>query len=56
MWHVLTRFLQPLDVLERDRITEYSDDRRFVTIKPPDRAYLAMGLLSLEGDMQNLEL
>ncbi|CEJ53866.1 Putative Transcription factor [Penicillium brasilianum] len=48
----------PMDILERDRKspTEYSDDRRFVKIEPPDRAYLAMGLLSLEGDMQNLEL
>jgi hypothetical protein len=55
---MLTHFSQPMDILERDRKspTEYSDDRRFVKIEPPDRAYLAMGLLSLEGDMQNLEL
>ncbi|KAJ5175954.1 uncharacterized protein N7482_001831 [Penicillium canariense] len=46
----------PLDILKRDQGTQYSDDRRFITIEPPDRAFLAMGLLSLEGDMQNLEV
>lgn len=54
-WHA-DIFLQPLDLLARDRNTQYSDDRRFVTVEAPDRAYLAMGLLSLEGDMQGLEL
>ncbi|KAJ5133146.1 Protein of unknown function DUF3468 [Penicillium atrosanguineum] len=42
------------DVLSRAEGAQ-SSDRRF-TVTGPDRAYLAMGLLSLEGDMQNLEL
>ncbi|KAJ5666459.1 uncharacterized protein N7477_008907 [Penicillium maclennaniae] len=42
------------DVLSRAEVAQ-SSDRRF-TVTGPDRAYLAMGLLSLEGDMQNLEL
>ncbi|KAJ5112578.1 hypothetical protein N7532_000623 [Penicillium argentinense] len=46
----------PQDVLCRDSGGQQSDDRRFVTVQPTDRAYLAMGLLSLEGDMENLEL
>ncbi|KAJ5273253.1 hypothetical protein N7478_008378 [Penicillium angulare] len=44
------------DVLERDLSSSYSEDRRFVTVQAPDRAHLAMGLLSLEGDMKSLEL
>lgn len=47
---------QPQDVLTRVEGAQYSDDRRFVTLQGRDRAYLAMGLLSLEADMQNLEL
>ncbi|KAJ5907666.1 hypothetical protein N7495_000348 [Penicillium taxi] len=43
------------DVLIRAQVNE-SDDRRFMVVHPPDRAHLAMGLLSLEGDMQNLEI
>ncbi|CAI7575050.1 unnamed protein product [Penicillium manginii] len=44
------------DVLSRDLGAQQSVERRFVTVEPTDRAYRAMGLLSLEGDMQNLEL
>lgn len=33
-----------------------NDERRFVTVDTHDRAHYAMGLLSLEGDMQTLEL
>ncbi|KAJ5671150.1 hypothetical protein N7507_000277 [Penicillium longicatenatum] len=46
----------PQYVINREAEALYSDDRRFITFKPPDRAFLAMGLLSLEGDLQNLEL
>ncbi|KAJ5914316.1 hypothetical protein N7504_003199 [Penicillium tannophilum] len=46
----------PQYVVDREAEEAYSDDRRFVTVRPPDRAFLAMGLLSLEGDLQNLEL
>ena len=52
----LTNPAQPHDVIQRDQGGQYSDDRRFITVKPTDRAYLAFGLLSLEGDMQGLEL
>ncbi|KAJ5666801.1 hypothetical protein N7462_011210 [Penicillium macrosclerotiorum] len=47
---------QPQDLLHRAEEVPCNDDRRFVTVSPPDRAYLAMGLLSLEADMQNLEV
>lgn len=53
---MLMQCVQPQDVLNRDEEAQYSEDRRFVTVTGPDRAYLAMGLLSLEGDIQNLEL
>lgn len=51
--------MQPLDVLKRDRNytdTQLSNEQRFVTVKSSDRAYLALGLLSLEDDMNNLEV
>lgn len=48
--------VQPQDILYRDEGAQYNDERRFVKLEVSDRAYLAMGLLSLEGDMQNLEL
>ncbi|KAJ5702806.1 hypothetical protein N7488_010354 [Penicillium malachiteum] len=44
------------DVVQRDQNAAFSEDRRFVTVRPTDSAFRAMGLLSLEGDMQNLEL
>lgn len=53
------RFHESPDVVERDlaqRATEYNDDRRFVTVQPPFRAHVAFGILSLESDMQSLEL
>lgn len=33
-----------------------SSDRRFVPVPVQDRAFVAYGVLSLEGDMQGLEL
>lgn len=43
------------DVLHRGE-AQHSEDRRFVTVELNDRASRGMGLLSLEGDMQNLEV
>ncbi|KAJ5925161.1 hypothetical protein N7454_007800 [Penicillium verhagenii] len=45
----------PQYVVEGESESYYNDDRR-ITVRPPDRAFLALGLLSLEGDLQNLEL
>ncbi|KAJ5758675.1 hypothetical protein N7520_005831 [Penicillium odoratum] len=46
----------PQYVVDREAEELSNDDRRFVTFRPPDRAFLAMGLLSLEGDLKNLEI
>ncbi|KAJ6172173.1 hypothetical protein N7470_001240 [Penicillium chermesinum] len=48
----------PPDVIQRDygHDSEHSDDRRFITVQRPYRAHMAFGLLSLESDMESLEL
>lgn len=53
---MLMQCVQPQDILSRDEEAQLSDDRQFVTVKGADRARLAMGLLSLEEDMQNLDV
>ncbi|KAJ5484050.1 hypothetical protein N7539_005846 [Penicillium diatomitis] len=50
-----TRGPPALDLLERDG-GQSNDERRFVTVDTHDRAHYAMGLLSLDADMQSLEL
>lgn len=55
---LLTIFKHPPDVIERLQTNDgnSSDERRFVTIQAPFRAHVAFGVLSLDSDMQALEL